>query len=81
MVSTEVMVQEWAEQPGDRTHFGFLAPDLKQAFARIGMDFGGYVESSGGFIGLRPGEQIPILWKAIQELAGMVAELQQRVGK
>ena len=68
---TEVRVS----RPGKRTHWGFLAPDVKAAFDAIGMDFGGYVLADDGTQHLRPDQLIPVLWKAVQELAAEVAEL------
>jgi hypothetical protein len=57
------------EQPGKRLHWGFLAPDVKAAMDHIGMDFGGYVLAEDGTQNLRPDQLIPVLWKAVQELA------------
>jgi len=65
------------DRPGKRTHLGFMAPDLKRAFDVLGMDFGGYVETPDGELGLRPDQQIPILWKAVQELTTNVLELRK----
>ena len=56
-------------RPGLRTHWGFSAPEVKAAMDGIGMDFGGYVKSEDGIESLRPDQLIPILWKAVQELA------------
>ncbi len=66
------------ERPPGETHLGFMATDMKDALDRIGAGFRVHVESPDGFLGLKLGEQIPILWKAVQELSAMVAELQAR---
>jgi hypothetical protein len=80
MVEKFVMRPSVVERPGRRTHFGFMAPDIKAAFDEIGVDFGGYVTDGEGNEGLRPDQQIAVLWKAVQELAAMVRGLDQRIG-
>lgn len=59
----------YASAPGRRTHWGFLAGDVKSAFDQTGIDFGGYVKDTDGLEGIRPDQLIPVLWKAVQELA------------
>jgi hypothetical protein len=68
-------VTEYEHQPGARTHWGFAAPEVKAAFDAIGMDFGGYVLAEDGTHNLRPDQMIPVLWKAVQELAEQVTAL------
>lgn len=63
------------DQPGKRTHWGFLASDVKAAMATTGLDFGGYVLGEDGTEGLRTDQLLPVLWKACQELAAEVAAL------
>jgi hypothetical protein len=58
----------YTNKPGKRTHWGFLASDVKAAFDKTGLDFGGYVKDEEGVEHLRPDQLIPVLWKAIQEL-------------
>jgi hypothetical protein len=67
---TEEDVEEtvYVDRPGKRTHWGFLASDVKAAFDKTGLDFGGYVKDEEGTEHLRPDQLIPVLWKAIQEL-------------
>lgn len=55
--------------PGARTHWGFLASDVKTAVEKTGMDFGGYVKGEDGTEGLRPDQLLAVLWKAVQELS------------
>jgi Chaperone of endosialidase len=78
MVTKLVAVKKPVDAPGKRTHWGFLAPDVKTAFDGIGMDFGGYVLDADGTHHLRPDQLIPVLWKATQELAAKVAALEAR---
>lgn len=75
MVAKAVTVQTAVARPGARTHWGFLAPDVKAAFDGIGMDFGGYVKGEDGTQHLRPDQLIPVMWKALQEMAAEVAAL------
>jgi len=68
-------VIEMQDKPGARTHWGFDATEVKAAFDRIGMDFGGYVLAEDGTHHLRPDQLIPVLWRALQELQEQVEEL------
>lgn len=78
MVTKRQTVTEFQERPGNRTHWGFLAPDVKAAFDTLGVDFGGYVKAEDGTQALRPDQLLPVLWKAVQELAAEVAALKAR---
>jgi hypothetical protein len=69
-------VNELQETPGARTHWGFMAPEVKAAFDAIRMDFGGHVLAEDGTQHLRPDQLIPVLWKAVQELAAKVQALE-----
>lgn len=75
LVATKTMV----EHEGKRTHWGFLAPEIKSAFEKIGIDFGGYVKAPDGTECLRPDQLIAPLWKAVQELNQKVIRLQQQL--
>lgn len=63
---------------GDVTHCGFLADEVKTAMAMMVPGFAGYVKGDDGIEGLRPDQLIPVLWRAVQELATLVAELKGR---
>jgi hypothetical protein len=65
----------YVEQPGQRTHWGFMASDVKAAMDTVPLDFGGYVKDEHGIEHLRPDQLIPVLWRAVQELAAQVAAL------
>jgi hypothetical protein len=66
---------ELVSHPGQRTHWGFLAPEIKRAFDAIGMDFGGYVKGDDGSQNLRPDQLIPVLWKCCQQMAREIEAL------
>jgi hypothetical protein len=76
MEKQTVQVEKIVNVPGKRTHWGFLAPDVKDVFAKTGMDFGGYVQDETGTQHLRMDQMIPVLWKAVQELAQRLEELE-----
>jgi hypothetical protein len=63
-----------ASKPGKRQHWGWDAVQVRDVFGAIGEDFGGHV-TEGGKHYLRPDQLVPVLWKAVQELAAEVAEL------
>jgi hypothetical protein len=67
-VTEDVEETVYVDRPGKRTHWGFLASDVKAAFDKTGLDFGGYVKGEDGSENLRPDQLIPVLWKAVQEL-------------
>ncbi|AVA21185.1 hypothetical protein [Rhizobium sp. NXC24] len=72
MVPGKVKRTATRDLPGKRTHWGFNAEEVKNAFDGLGIDFGGYVEDEDGTKGLRPDQLIPVLWKAVQDLNGIV---------
>ena len=74
----EIIDEQPVPVPGNRTHWGFMAPDLKAAFDRIGLDFGGYVKAEDGTQHLRPDQLIPVLWRACQEMAARIEALEAR---
>jgi hypothetical protein len=63
-----VMVRKPVDRPGRRTHVGFLASDVKAALDALDVDYGVYVKSADGLEGLRPDQQMAILWQAFLEL-------------
>lgn len=76
--AVEPITFKWKDEVGydDRTHWGFRAGDIKDAIDRIaGIDCAAYHRAEGGYEGLRSHELIPILWKAVQELAKEVESL------
>jgi hypothetical protein len=46
-----------------------------------GLDFGGYVLGEDGSHHMRPAQMIPVLWKAVQELAAQNDQLGARISK
>ena len=75
MVTVKVRKKKYVEREGKRTHWGFLATDVRDVFAKTGMDFAGYVKGEDGTHHMRPDQLIPVLWKAVQELAAEVEAL------
>lgn len=75
MVDVEVDGLVEQSVPGKRTHFGFLARDVKAAMDKAGIDFGAYVKDETGIEHLRPDQMIPVLWKAVQELQAELSSL------
>jgi hypothetical protein len=78
MVKKLVAKQVSVEKPGKRTHWGFLADNVQEVMASTGLDFGGYVEDENGTKHLRPDQLVPVLLKAVQELAERIAVLEAR---
>jgi hypothetical protein len=66
--------------PGKRTHWGFIAEDVKNATPQ-GMDWAAYVKMEDGSEGLRHDEMLPVLWKAVQELSGQVDSLRAQLAE
>lgn len=64
--------------PGKRTHWGFMAPEIKAAVDKTGLDFGGYVKDDAGIEHLRFDQLIPILWGAVRELSSKVEALENK---
>ena len=64
--------------PGSRTHWGFSAAEVKAA-TPAGMDWAAYVKGDDGTEHIRPDQLIPVLWKAMQELAAQVEALTKEV--
>ncbi|MGH6714569.1 MAG: tail fiber domain-containing protein, partial [Bradyrhizobium sp.] len=80
MVKKQVPVQKLVSRAGIRTHWGFIASDIKAATPE-GSDWGAYVKMEDGTEGLRPDQLIPVLWKAVQELAAEIAALKASAQK
>lgn len=66
---------DWVEQPGQRTHYGFRADEIKAA-TPPGADWGAYVLGEDGTEHIRPDQLIPVLWKSTQELHALVVAQQ-----
>lgn len=70
-------------RPGTRTHWGFIAQEVKRAVDAQGVDFAGWVlsdpEDETSQQALRYDQFIAPLIKAVQELADKNAELETRV--
>lgn len=60
---------------GKRTHYGFVAQELKALMTGHGLDWGAYVEDAKGGLGIRYEELLPVLWCAVQELSSRVEAL------
>jgi hypothetical protein len=79
MIKKKMPIKKPVERPGKRTHWGFLATEVRDEFAKLGTDFGGYVLAEDGTHHLRPDQLIPVLWKAVQELQAEVAQLKAKI--
>ena len=70
-------------RPGVRTHWGFLAQDVKEATDQAGVDFGGWiladVNDPDSAQGLRYQQFIAPLTKALQEAIGRIETLEAEV--
>ena len=69
--------KEQVPRKGEEIQFGFMAPDFKDEFEKMGINFGGYASDGGGGEGLAPNQQIAILCKAVQELNMIVEDLRK----
>lgn len=72
----DVVDDEPVERAGKRTHWGFLASNIKAAFAQSGRDYGGYIKDADGIEHNRPDQIIPALVKTIQELVERLEALE-----
>lgn len=71
------IVTGYEDVPGKRTHFGFLAGDVKAAYEAAGIgDFGGYVKDDDGTEGIRPDQILAIAITEIRSLRQRVAALE-----
>ena len=79
-----IVEPEWVDKPGQRTHWGFLAQEVKEAVDQSGVeDFGGWQledvsDPDSGQL-LVHHQFIGPITKAIQELSDMVESLQEEV--
>jgi hypothetical protein len=71
------------ERPGLRTHWGFVAQDVKESIDSFGVDFGGWIltdpENPESSQGLRYDQFIAPLTKALQEALQKIDELENKV--
>ena len=69
-------------RPGKRTHFGFIAQNVKEAIPE-GFDFGGLwqedLEDEESLLSLRYEEFLSPMVKSIQELSNMIESLEERI--
>jgi hypothetical protein len=80
MVDEAYTDNEYKPVDGRRTHWGFSARNIKEAFDKnVKMDFGGYVLDESGTENLRPDQLIPILWRVCQQLHTDLTDLKKQV--
>lgn len=66
--------------PGKRTHFGFVAQDLKAQIDAHGVDWGAYVADPAGPLGIRHDELLPVLWASTRAMLERLEALEAHVG-
>ena len=67
------------EVPGKRTHYGFIAQEVKELVDKLGIsDFGGYVEGEDGKLGLRYGEFISPIVSCLQDVIKRLELLEKK---
>lgn len=76
MVEKVVERPVYRDRPGKRTHWGWNAEQVRDAFASQGVDFGGFIEAEDGLLALRPDQLVPVLWAAVKGLAARIATLE-----
>jgi hypothetical protein len=83
MVEKDVPTMVVQQKENTRTHWGFLAPELKTAVEKHtnGMDFGGIEIAEDGTHLMAHHQLLPILWKAVQQLSAKVVELEGKLNK
>ena len=81
MVTRKVVKPVPVSRPGKRLHWGWDALAIRDAFAAIGKDSGAYVLGEDGKHYHRPDQLVPVLWRAVQELAAEVAVLKEGPGR
>ncbi|QWY13162.1 tail protein [Escherichia phage vB_EcoP-ZQ2] len=65
--------------PGKRTHYGFIAQEVKDLVDELGIsDFGGYVEGEDGKLGLRYGEFISPIVSCLQDIIKRLELLEKK---
>src|SRR6185369_9214500 len=79
-VASEIITKEIA---GERTHWGLIAQEVKEASDAAGVDFGGWVlsdkDNEDSQQALRYDQFISPLIKAVQELSAKVKELESKL--
>lgn len=78
-VSYRLSVGGWedgAPRSGRRRHHGLIGQEVEAALKKTGVDFGGFVRTEEGRVGLRYEQFVPVLVKAVQELADRVETLE-----
>lgn len=72
---------EYETRVHTRPHQGMIAQEVKRVIDEIGVDFAGYVHDEGSdTYGLRYGEFVAPLVKAVQELSARVKTLEAQLG-
>lgn len=67
------------EVPGKRTHYGFIAQEVKELVDKLGIsDFGGYVEGEDGKLGLRYSEFIAPIVATLQNIITRIELLEKK---
>jgi hypothetical protein len=69
------------DEDKDRVRWGLIAQDVEGAMKKAGHDFGGHIvgDDEKKTQGLSYSDLTAVLWKAVQELAGELAELKAKV--
>ncbi len=81
-VDEEVIIQKERDKKFTRTHYGLSAQQVKAAMDSYGVDFDGIVyDEINDTYGIRMGEFVPILIKAVQELSARVDKLEAEISK
>jgi Chaperone of endosialidase len=68
------------EADHDKTHWGFIAPEIGEAMQHAGLEFGGVRTDGDAPSSLAYNELIAVLWGAVQELTARVKALEAADG-
>lgn len=79
MEKRQVPVVKAVQREGKRTHWGFIAQRVKEAFDTQALDFAGYVKGADGVEGLRMDQLLPVLWRDHQDLVREVVALRAEI--
>lgn len=64
---------------GKRTHYGFIAQEVKALLDQLGIkDFGGYIEGEDGTLGLRYEQFIPPIVNALHQISERIDALEKK---
>lgn len=64
-----------------RQHRGFIANEITETLERIGMRHDGLIyKDDENRLGMSYSELTPILWKAVQQMADKIEELEKLIG-